>query len=217
MDRGKGIVPLDRSDTKLDALHAQMRACRRCLEEGYPIAPGAVFSGPSTADVMIVGQAPGITETQVGRPFNGPSGRRLFRWLAQVGWEEAGFRAMQYMTAITKCYPGKPSGGKGKGDRVPTRAEQTLCGPFLEEELTLVRPSLVVPVGGLAIRRFLGSVKLADVVGNAIQNDGKDDCWIVPLPHPSGASLWLNRPENQERVERAIRHLQQLRLELGIE
>jgi uracil-DNA glycosylase len=120
------------------------------------------------------------------------------------------------MTAITKCYPGKPSGGKGKGDRVPTRAEQRLCEPFLEEELALVRPRLVVPVGGLAIRRFLGSVKLADVVGSGIAGDGKDDYWIVPLPHPSGASLWLNRPENQERVERAIRHLQKLRQDLGI-
>jgi uracil-DNA glycosylase len=201
---------------ELDALHAQMLACRRCLERGYPIAPGAVFSGPATADVMIVGQAPGITETQAGRPFNGSSGRRLFYWLAQAGWEEAEFRATQYMTAITKCYPGKPSGGKGKGDRVPTRAEQRLCEPFLEEELALVRPRLVVPVGGLAIRRFLGAVKLADAVGKAIEGDEKNDYWIVPLPHPSGASLWLNRPENQERVKRAIRYLQQLCQELRI-
>ena len=217
MGQRREIVSLDRSDTELDALHAQIRACRRCLERGYPIAPGAVFSGPATADVMIVGQAPGITETQVGRPFNASSGRRLFGWLAQAGWEEAEFRAAQYMTAITKCYPGKPSGSKGKGDRVPTRAEQRLCEPFLEGELALVRPRLVVPVGGLAIRRFLGSVKLADVVGKAIEGDGKNDYWIVPLPHPSGASLWLNRPENQDRVERAIGHLQRLRQELRIE
>ncbi|MEE8390482.1 MAG: uracil-DNA glycosylase family protein, partial [Anaerolineae bacterium] len=175
---------------ELTTLHIQMQSCRRCLEAGYPIVPGAVFSGPATARVMIVGQAPGITETQVGRPFNGSSGRRLFRWLAQAGWEETEFRATQYMTAVTKCFPGKASGGKGKGDRVPTRAEQKLCAPFLEWELALVQPKLLVPVGGLAIRRFLGSVKLAEVVGEVVQDEAGH--WIVPLPHPSGASLWLN-------------------------
>jgi uracil-DNA glycosylase len=197
-------------DDELAALQAQMRNCHRCLEAGYPITPGAVFSGPATAYVMVVGQAPGVTETQVGRPFNGPSGRRLFRWLAQAGWEEAEFRATQVMTAVTKCYPGKTP--DSKGDRVPTRTEQKLCAPFLERELALVRPKLVIPVGGLAIRRFLGSVRLAEVVGDAVRDE--EGSWIVPLPHPSGASLWLNRPENQERVARAVAHLQRLHQEL---
>jgi uracil-DNA glycosylase len=195
---------------ELAALQAHMRACRRCVEAGYPITPGAVFSGPAGATVMIVGQAPGVTETQAGRPFNGPSGRRLFRWLAQAGWEEAEFRATQYVTAVTKCYPGKGSGGKG--DRVPTRAEQKLCAPYLEREMALVRPHVVVPVGGLAVHRFLGPGRLAEVVGQVFR-DGAGR-WIVPLPHPSGASLWLNRPENRERVEQALRHLQRLRQEL---
>jgi uracil-DNA glycosylase len=194
----------------LAILQAQMWGCRRCLEAGYPITPGAVFSGPATATVMIVGQAPGVTEAQVGRPFNGPSGRRLFRWLAQAGWEEAEFRAMQYMSAVTKCYPGRGSGGKG--DRVPTRAEQELCAPYLERELALVRPQLVIPVGGLAVRRFLGPVRLADVVGEVVREE--EGRWVVPLPHPSGASLWLNRPENRARVARALAHLRRLRQEL---
>lgn len=212
-------MPMNHQHTngELASLHTQMHACRRCLEAGYPIAPGAVFSGPATARVMIVGQAPGVTETEVGRPFNGSSGRRLFDWLAQAGWEEDEFRATQYMTAVTKCYPGKSPGGKRpalslpKGDRVPTRTEQKLCTPFLERELALVRPQVLVPVGGLAIRRFLGSVKLVDVVGEVMQDEA--GCWIVPLPHPSGVSLWLNRPENQERVTRALAHLQRLRRE----
>jgi len=199
---------------ELAALHARMRACRRCLEAGYPIVPGAVFSGPVTAAVMVVGQAPGVTEVQAGRPFNGPSGRRLFQWLAQAGWEEDDFRATQYLTAVTRCYPGKAAGGKG--DRVPTRAEQRLCAPFLERELALVRPGLIVPVGSLAVRRFLGPVRLAEVVGEVVRDRENEGRWIVPLPHPSGASLWLNRPENRERVERALAHLRRLRRELGI-
>ena len=206
-------LPTDRfgiRETQVRTLCAKMRTCRRCLEKGYPISPGAVFSGPSTAQVMIVGQAPGVTEVQMGRPFNGSAGRRLFGWLVEAGWDEATFRATQYMTAITKCYPGKsPS---GKGDRVPTRAEQILCAPFLEQELDLVRPEVIIPVGSLAVRRFLGAVSLAEVVGHVLTDgEGRQ---IVPLPHPSGASLWLNQLENRERVTRALAALDELRQRL---
>ena len=191
----------------LTALHSQMRTCRLCLQSGYQIEPGAVFSGPITAKVMVVGQAPGVTESDTGRPFNGTSGRRLFRWLAQAGWEEDEFRSTHYVTAVTKCFPGKGAGGRG--DRVPTRAEQKLCAPFLEQELELVRPHILVPVGSLAVRRFLGPVKLAEVVGTVTTNE--EGCQIVPLPHPSGASLWLNKPDNVAQVDLALSRLQQLK------
>ena len=192
----------------LARLHAEMRACRRCLEAGYSVTPGAVFSGPASARVMVVGQAPGVTESEVCRPFSGPSGRRLFRWLADAGWDEDTFRATQYLTAITKCYPGRAR--NGKGDRPPGRAEQGLCGPFLERELVAVAPQVIVPVGALSVRRFLGSVRLEEVVGTAVLDDrGR---WVVPLPHPSGASLWLNRPENRLRVDEALAHLRRLSL-----
>ncbi len=193
---------LNRKQT-LDALHTEMRACRRCLEAGFSITPGAVFSGPASARVMIVGQSPGITEVAAQRPFNASSGRRLFQWLAEAGWEKDNFRTTQYMTAITKCYPGKSPGSKG--DRAPSRAEQKLCAPFLKQELAQVQPEIIVPVGGLAVRRFLGKVKLADVVGTAVQDE--EGRWIVPLPHPSGASLWLNKPEHQTLVHYAIERL----------
>ena len=197
---------------ELDALQAQMQQCHRCQDAGYPISPGAVFSGAATAEVMIVGQAPGVTESQVRRPFNGSAGRRLFSWLRDAGWPEDAFRATQYLTAVTKCYPGKSPGGKG--DRVPTRVEQSLCASYLEWELALVQPRVLVPVGGLAIRRFLGPQPLARVVG-MVSRDAADR-WIVPLPHPSGASLWLNQRENQERVARALAHLRRLCQQLGL-
>lgn len=178
------------------------------MEEGFSIVPEAVFSGPPSAWMMIVGQAPGSTECETGRPFNGPSGIRLFEWLAEAGWDEASFRATQYMTAVTKCYPGRAS--SGKGDRAPSRAEQDLCAPFLRRELNLVDPEVIVPVGSLAVRRFVGKVRLTDVVGEIIEEDGRK---IVPLPHPSGVSLWLNRRENQDRVRRALRQLRELQRE----
>ena len=181
-------------------LQAEMRACRRCLEAGYEIVPGAVFSGPAPAALMLVGQAPGVTEAQVKRPFNASSGTRLFQWLAVAGLEEQHFRRNAYMTAVTKCYPGKQAGGKG--DRRPTRAEQQLCQPFLEQEIALVQPRGILAVGGLAIETLLGRrLRLADTVGRVFEVDGR---WVLPLPHPSGASLWPNRPENQARLEAAL-------------
>jgi uracil-DNA glycosylase len=206
-ERGEGILP-----DRLAHLHAQLRACRRCPEAGYTTVPGAVFSGSQDAQVMVVGQAPGESETRVGRPFNGPSGRRLFRWLADAGWGENWFRATQYITAITKCYPGKGRGGKG--DRAPTRREQRLCAPFLERELELVRPALLIPVGGMAVRRFCGPGSLSSFVGQAYEIDGR---WVVPLPHPSGASLWLNQPANQALLSSALGRLAEMGSSLGID
>lgn len=201
------------SELALGGLQAEMQACRRCLEAGFSVTLGAVFSGPASARFMIVGQAPGVTECETRRPFNGSSGLRLFQWLAEAGWDESAFRSTQYLTAVTKCYPGKSA--HGKGDRSPTRAEQQLCAPFLDQELALVRPQVIVPVGSVAVRRFLGRTRLTEVVGTVIMETGGR--WIVPLPHPSGVNLWLNRPGNQERVTRALAHLRDLTQELGLD
>jgi uracil-DNA glycosylase len=181
-------------------LQTQMRACRTCLEAGYDITPGAIFAGRVPAPLMLVGQAPGVTEVQAQRPFNASSGRRLFQWLAEVGFEETEFRASYYMTAVTKCYPGKHP--QGKGDRKPSRAEQKLCRPFLDRELALVHPRVLLAVGSLAIETLLGQkLRLDEAVGRAFAVDGR--C-VLPLPHPSGASLWPNRPENQARIRQAL-------------
>jgi uracil-DNA glycosylase len=244
----------------LDVLHAELRACRRCLEEGYWIAPGPVFSGGPGARVMLIGQAPGVTEGQTKRPFNAGSGRRLFQWLGQAGWEEAEFRANAYMSAITKCYPG-PS-GNGKGDRVATPFEQALCRPWLEQELRLINPRLIILVGGLAMKLlYPPNMRLNEIIGTAAYfppealaanplnfdiaqaeiirtADGRPQTaaemtneehslvdalsggqrssvggrFVVPLPHPSGASLWPNKPENQALIRRAIALLREIRI-----
>jgi uracil-DNA glycosylase len=181
-------------------LQEAMRACRRCLEAGYAITAGAVFSGPVPAPLMLVGQAPGVTEAQVKRPFNASAGQRLFQWLAQAGLAEESFRSHYYMTAVTKCYPGQHP--TGKGDRKPSRAEQTFCRPFLEQELVLVQPRVVLAVGSLAIETFLGrQFRLEETVGRTFEVDGH---LILPLPHPSGVSLWPNQPGNRERLQQAL-------------
>ncbi len=199
--------------TSLDELQADLRGCRRCAEAGYRIESLPVFSGPPTARLALIGQAPGITEAESRQPFAGDAGHRLFKWLAQAGWDEATFRATCYMTSVTKCFPGKAS--NGGGDRVPTRAEQKLCRPWLDAQLTLLRLEVIVPVGMLAIRLFYPpDAKLEDVIGNSVTDQrGRR---IVPLPHPSGASRWHSDPRNLGRIEQAIFLLRMIKIELGL-
>ena len=159
---------------------------------------------------MLVGQAPGVTEVEAQRPFNASSGQRLFQWLAEAGFEETEFRSRYYMTAVTKCYPGRHP--KGKGDRKPSRAEQKLCRPFLDQELALVQPRALLAVGGLAIETLLGQrLRLDEAVGRIFRVDGR---WVVPLPHPSGASLWPNAPQNKELIREALALLKDLQAEI---
>ncbi len=189
----------------LEALHERLRACRLCLESGHDVFPRAIFSGGMGARWMVIGQAPGITEKEAGRPFNAGSGTRLFQWLEQAGVEQSWFRASQYMTSVTKCYPGRS--GAGGGDRLPTRREQALCQPYLEQEIALVDPQLIIPVGRLAIGLFYpqGS-SLEEIIGTQKLVDGR---WIVPLPHPSGASRWHQIEANRMRVSQAIHLLKE--------
>ena len=181
-------------------LHSCMRDCWLCLEAGYEIFPRAIFSGGMGARLMVIGQAPGITEKEAGRPFNAGSGTRLFKWLGEAGVEETWFRDSQYMTAVTKCYPGRSK--SGSGDRVPTSSEQRFCRPYLDDEIILIDPELIIPVGRLAISVFYpNKVSLKDIIGTQKQVDGR---WIVPLPHPSGASRWHQIEANRDRIEEAV-------------
>jgi uracil-DNA glycosylase len=182
-------------------LQTEMRRCQLCVEGGYEVTPPAVTQGSVDARIMTIGQAPGITEVDAARPFNASSGKRLFEWLAEAGIDEDWFRTTQYMSSVTKCYPGRVKGGSG--DRVPTRKEQALCRPFLDQELTLVAPKLVIPIGRLAIELFFGrKFTLSEIIGSEQVQDGR---WIVPLPHPSGASRWHQIEENKQLIQQAIR------------
>lgn len=187
----------------LHDVHARLRVCRHCIEAGYDVVPKAIYSGSRLAQVMIIGQAPGVTEVQAGRPFNASSGRRLFEWLSGAGIDEADFRRNQYMTSVTKCFPGKASAGSG--DRVPTSEERDLCRPYLGAEIRFVDPAVILPVGRLAINLFFPAKHpLTEIIGTQKQENGR--C-IVPLPHPSGASRWHQTPENRARIGRAIQLL----------
>jgi uracil-DNA glycosylase len=145
---------------------------------------------------MIVGQAPGVVEGQERRPWRGRAGRTLRAWL---GMDEEAFYETFYCVSVTRCYPGRGPGGRG--DRPATPREQELCRFWLDWELRLVRAELIVPVGGLALRRLLGLTRLTDCVGCRYE---LGTATVVPLPHPSGASGWLNDPANRSLLGRAL-------------
>ncbi len=185
---------------QFEELQNRLRTCRVCLQAGYFVQPPAITKGKLGAKIVTIGQAPGVTEVEAGRPFNAGSGKRFFQWLGKAGIDEDWFRSTQYMTAVTKCFPGKMK--NGSGDRVPSRTEQELCRHFLEEELKLVNPKLIIPIGRLAIERFFGAERaLEELIGTEEEREG---LWIVPLPHPSGASRWHQIAENRARIDAAI-------------
>jgi uracil-DNA glycosylase len=200
-------------DTELQQLHQQIDACQRCLLAGYPIIGPPIYSGNSHARLMLIGQAPGKTEAgQTLEPFSGSAGKRLFRWLGQVGWEETDFRNRFYISSVTKCFPGPNK--SGRGDRAPSRKEQAFCSQWLEAELMLIDPEVLIPVGKLAIERFFGRQrKLVDIIGARFQIDGRI---VVPLPHPSGASAWIQKAEHKVLISRALGHLAVIKKELGL-
>ena len=180
----------------LASLQADNRRCRACAEAGFPLESRPVLEGHLGQRAYIYGQAPGIVEGAELRPWRGRAGQTLRRWL---DLDEDEFYATFYCASVTRCYPGRsPS---GSGDRVPTPVERELCSFWFEWELRLLRPKLIVAVGGLAIRRLLPGRSLGDWIGTSLERGGVT---VVPLPHPSGVSRWLNEPANHALLEAAV-------------
>ena len=180
----------------LASLQRDNRRCRACAEAGFSIESLPVFEGHDGQQAFILGQAPGVVEGEERRPWRGRAGQTLRRWLSM---EEEEFYATFYCASVTRCYPGRAA--SGGGDRTPAAREQALCSFWREWELTLLRPKLIVAVGGLAIRRLIGLTSLDAAVGERFE---LGHAAVVPLPHPSGVSRWLNSSDNRARVERAV-------------
>ena len=179
-----------------------------CVEAGYPLESLPVVAPGEALRAYLYGQAPGIVEGEERRPWRGRAGRTLRGWLEL---DEDAFYATFYCASVTRCYPGRAS--SGRGDRTPTPAEQRLCEFWRERELGLLRPGLVVTVGGLAARQLLGARSVSECVGMRYE---LGDAVTVPLPHPSGASSWLNVPENRARVAGAIELIRAELTALGV-
>ena len=171
-------------NTQIIEHQQSLKKCRRCVNMVPPVVTGQ----PVASKVLLVGQAPGDKEGAMGKPFAWTAGKTLFKWFASIGLVEEAFRNRVYMAAVCRCFPGKNPGG---GDRVPTDEEIHNCSTWLDAEIELLRPQLIIPVGKLAIQQFMDVRRLVDVIGHEFELEENGDLiGVIPLPHPSGASTW---------------------------
>lgn len=165
---------------------------------GPPVHGEAVLS-----PVLLLGQAPGTREIEQGRPFCWTAGKTLFGWFAGIGLDEQAFRQAVYMSAVCRCFPGKQPGG---GDRAPDRSEVAACTRWWQQEVALVRPRLIIPVGKLAIAQFVPVVRLDAVIGRgwSLASGPGQGADLIPLPHPSGASTWFKTEPGRSLLPQAL-------------
>jgi uracil-DNA glycosylase len=162
-----------------------------------------VSGGPVMSDVIVIGQAPGPREPVLGRPFAYTAGQTLFRWFQQFcGIDEADLRSAVYFAAVCRCFPGKSSSGT---DRVPAPEEIRNCSSWMNQEINILKPRLVIPVGRVAISQFIKFTKLEAVIGRRYRvRRGGHSFDLVPLPHPSGASPWHKVAPGKQLLNRAM-------------
>ncbi len=193
------------------ALQQRILRCRLCEEHGYIPVARPLVSGRPGDRMMVIGQAPGHRSIAKGRSFSGPGGTILQKWLEQAGFPPGYLHEHIYLSSLTRFDPGRNP--RGDGDRRPSPAEVALCRPFLDAELQLLQPRVVLLVGTMAIETFFGKVKLEDVIGTFEERDGM---MFLPLPHPSGVSRWLNEPEHLKLHQRALNILAEWRITYGL-
>jgi len=201
----------NRKRLELDRHLAELLQCRRCPRmKSTPVSGGAIMS-----DIMIIGQAPGPREPVLQRPFAHTAGKTLFRWFEEsCGMNEAAVRSRIYFAAVCRCFPGKNSSGT---DRVPAPDEIRNCSSWMDNEIQILRPSLIIPVGRLAIMQFIDCAKsageavsfpyrLESLIGHKFRAKRAGYRFdLIPLPHPSGASPWHKILPGRELTERALK------------
>ena len=199
----------------LGVLHREVAGCVRCVGAGFIPAAHPIFHGAVSNRLMVVGQAPAVLAHERPLPYTGATGKTLQAWLRTAGFDSGALHDRFYLTSLTKCFPG--ASVSGKGDRAPSAAEIGLCRSHLERELALVRPEVVLALGRLAATALVGPAPLADLVGTVREVErGGHRFLVLPLPHPSGVSRWLNDPANRARHEQALALLAKLRISRGL-
>jgi len=183
---------------RIRAHQAALGQCTSCPKMIGPV----VLGRPVAAQILQIGQAPGPYEGKLGRPFAWTAGKTLFRWYATLGVEEERFRDQVYMAAVCRCFPGKNPNG---GDRVPEREEITRCGEWMRDEMSILKPTLIIPVGKLAIAQMLHAPRLDDVIGQVhrVHYFGHE-ADAIPLPHPSGLSTWFRVEPGKTLLRQAL-------------
>jgi len=196
------MVARSRTQSVLETHVARLVQCRRCPRmQSTPVSGGAILS-----DVMLIGQAPGPREPVLQRPFAHTAGKTLFQWFEKFcRLNEATVRSTIYFAAVCRCFPGKSPSGT---DRVPAPDEVRNCSSWMNDEIQILRPRLVIPVGRLAIVQFIDCAKLEEVIGRSFRVKRAGHTFdLIPLPHPSGASPWHKIPPGRESTQCAMRKI----------
>ncbi|NLE75542.1 MAG: uracil-DNA glycosylase [Chloroflexi bacterium] len=170
------------AQTELEKLVSEVKACRLCpLASGRTLAvPG---EGPSTARVMFIGEGPGFHEDRQGRPFVGAAGQLLETLLKGIGLS----REDVYITNVVKCRP--------PGNRDPEAQEVEACRPYLERQIELLRPAVIVTLGRFSMARYFPNTSITRVHGQA-KRVGRS--WVIPVFHPAAA---LHQPRYRPELE----------------
>ena len=202
------MIPSRHIAAELRSLQNENRRCTICADERLIPEANPTFEGNAQARLILIGQAPGPVERHTRRPFSGRAGRELSRWMLRAGFEsEVSFRSTVYIASMARCFPGRnPS---GSGDLRPSARCVANCSRWLESELKLLQPAAIIAVGQMAITRFLGPGSLEERVGRIFPGQPP----VVPLPHPSGQSRWLNEATNRDRLGAALEIISAMREE----
>lgn len=208
----------------IESYESELRSCKRCesmlaCREADPsvsndrVVPKPIVLSLTQKAIMLLGQAPGLTEYRSGRPFSGPAGNVIREVFESCGILPADFERHVHSSAIVKCFPGrelhirKRDGARRVQDQKPSTAMVQNCSHFLEAELARVSPRLLVLLGSFPLQSYVrmrgrpaSSATLENYVGTV---DSWGERRVVPLPHTSGASRWLNAPSNRALLERA--------------
>jgi uracil-DNA glycosylase family 4 len=202
--------PPDTHDAQatLEIVQREIAACTLCVEAGFIPLSLPIFHGHAAQRLMIVGQAPGPSAGERPLPYTGATGRTLQRWLERAGFPPEALHRDFYLTSLTKCFPGPATGTGAKGDRPPSAREIALCARHLDREVALVRPKIIVSLGRLAAERLDPTARrlpLTDLVGTLRPAERAGHAFrLLPLPHPSGVSRWLNDPAHSARLDVAL-------------
>lgn len=193
-------------ERKLQTIHARLRACRKCAT----VCDSPVHGPAIESRVMLIGQAPGVHEATLGRPFAHTAGKTLFKWFHQAtGIREEVLRELVYFSAVARCFPGKAK--SGSGDRAPSPLEIANCREHLAAEVATIKPDIVIAVGKSAITEILAPVgilpktPLVEVVGKKwhVTFHGVPVV-VIPLPHPSGVSRWPRAEPGKTKLAEAL-------------
>jgi uracil-DNA glycosylase len=200
---GPAIEAVGPPDSTLSRVEKKAEACTRC--DLYKNAEHLVFGeGPSTAEVMFVGEQPGDKEDMAAKPFVGPAGKLLDRCLAEAGID----RGICYVTNAVKHFKFTPR-GKRRIHAKPNAGEIRACAWWLAAELRLVRPKLVVALGATAVSSLLGSkAKVTRDRGTVLKT--ANGLYVLVTIHPSALLRTIGQPDAKENLERFTEDLKKI-------